>query len=74
MKKHFPHMSLIAVFAVLSLILAAVASSGMLGGHGTDVMLALISMPLFVTCAIMGMHKSGRLAPVRQEIPVRKRK
>lgn len=70
MKKHLPQKSVIAVFGVLSLLLAAVATMG----PSTDVMLAVISMPLFVICALMGMHKAGRLVPVRQEISIRERR
>jgi hypothetical protein len=64
MKKHLPSPTELAIFATLAFILAGVAvTSGSVGGA-----LALISCPLFFTCAILGMHRSGRFAP--RAVPV----
>lgn len=63
-RKLLPRKTEFAVLAVLSLILAA-----MVWSVGTiDTLLLVITVPLFISCALLGMHRSGRLIPLRQEV------
>ena len=32
-----------------------------------DIALALLSVPVFITCAVMGLHRNWKLAEVREE-------
>jgi hypothetical protein len=65
MKHAFPRKADVVAFGLVSVVLATLA----VRSPNPDVLLALLSMPLFVACALAGMHRSGRLSPVRQETP-----
>jgi hypothetical protein len=34
-----------------------------------DTLLLVVTAGLFISCALLGMHRSGRLLPLRQELP-----
>ena len=70
MKRLLPRKTEFAVLAVLSLILAALATQS----ASVDAMLAVLAIPLFIVCALLGMHRSGRLIPIRQESRVLRHK
>lgn len=63
MKRVLPRKAEVVTFGLVSVALATLA----VGSPNPDVLLALLSMPLFVACALAGMHRSGRLHPIRQE-------
>lgn len=64
-KRLLPTKTELLVLAVLSLLLAAMVMT-----FGTiDTLLLVVTAGLFISCALLGMHRSGRLLPLRQELP-----
>ena len=63
MKRLLPGRVELAIFSTLAILLAAIAWSQ----PKTDLFMALFAIPLFVTCAVLGMRRNPAIAPVRQE-------
>jgi hypothetical protein len=59
MRRYLPGYREFVLFAVLAVIGASIA--GAFGSHQLDTAMTLIVFPLFTFCAILGLHKSGRL-------------
>ena len=56
MKRLLPDRTQLAIFAALAVVCAGVVSST----SARDIGLSLMSIPLFVACAILGMRRSGQ--------------
>ena len=64
MKRLLPGRVELGVLIVLSLLCAAVVAAC----HHVDLALALVSVPLFITAAVMGMRRSGQWDSRSQEL------
>jgi hypothetical protein len=64
MKHHLPKAPELAIVAVLSLILAAVA----VAVGPVDTMLAVITVPLFFGFAMLGLIRSGKLPKAQRQV------
>ncbi len=63
MKRLLPPSQDVMIFAAAAVVLAAIAVSS----HTPELVLAGISVPLFVACSVLGMWRTGRLSSTRSD-------
>ena len=63
MKKLLPGRVELAIFTTLAILLAAIAWQS----RKPDLVMAASAVPLFITCAVLGMRRNTALAPVASQ-------
>lgn len=66
MRRLIPSTQELAVFFVLALICAAVATQA----HALDLAMAALAMPIFIACSILGMRRRLTLSRVEETAEV----
>jgi hypothetical protein len=70
MKHLIPGTTEVMVFFAMAVLCTGIVAAA----PKLDVALAFLSVPLFITCAVMGLHRNWKLAEVREEATAVSRK